>query len=213
VNAPHPDVDELADLAEGLLESSRAATLETHVHGCTGCAGLLDAVRAVPALLADIPTPPMPPEAAGRLEAVLRAEATRRTEEAGAHAVPPTPLAAPRPAGTWSGRLRGLAAAAAVLAVLGGAVSLLGSQGSLSTSESAGSGAAEDSVQMEREAAEDKVAGAAGSARPNSPSASDLAVVARRLQAQQRKAAVQEWPHFTATAGAVQGLRAGMAAS
>lgn len=211
MNAPHPDVDELADLAEGLLEPNRSADIETHVHGCTDCAGLLAAVRAVPTLLADIPSPAMPPEAAERLEALLRAEATRRSEEAEAHAVPPTPLAARRPAGTWGARLRGLAAAAAAVAVLGGAVSLLGSQGSLSTSESADSSAEGGGVQMERE--KDGVAGRIESARPDGQAASDLAVVARRLQARQQNDGAEGWTPLTATAGAVQGLRAGMAAS
>ncbi|MGW4898167.1 hypothetical protein ACWEQL_38885, partial [Kitasatospora sp. NPDC004240] len=72
----HPDVDELADLAEGLVEDAATAdALQRHLAGCADCRGTTDALGEVRALLGAAETPPMPQDVAARLDATLAAEA------------------------------------------------------------------------------------------------------------------------------------------
>lgn len=224
MNASHPDIDELSELAEGLLPPSRAAELEAHLGACSDCTELLTAVRAVPALLADVPAPPIPTSVAARLDSVLRAESARRTadadpdESADTDAPPaaPTRIAKRRPRGTWGERhprLRVAAAAAATVAALGGGVALVGSQLS-STGGSAQSTSAGGAEQMDRSVEEDAVRGQAQSARAREEAyAAKLDALTRRLKARQDAKGVEVAPPLAAAAAAVHGLRIGMAAS
>ncbi|MFF2046029.1 hypothetical protein ACFVVX_36970 [Kitasatospora sp. NPDC058170] len=73
---PHPSVDELADLAEGLVESAGTAeTLRRHLAGCAECRETAEALAEVQALLGDAEAPPMPADVAERLDAALAAAA------------------------------------------------------------------------------------------------------------------------------------------
>ncbi|MFD8787963.1 hypothetical protein [Kitasatospora sp. NPDC059599] len=68
----HPPVEQLADLAEGLVESPGAVTaLRRHLDGCAECRDTVDALVEVQALLGDVETPPMPADVAARLDAAL----------------------------------------------------------------------------------------------------------------------------------------------
>ncbi|MQS13198.1 hypothetical protein F7Q99_13125 [Streptomyces kaniharaensis] len=108
----HPPTDQLADLAEGLIDDADAAeALHRHLAGCAECRETADALREVQALLGEVETPPMPADVAARLDAALadeqasRAEARReaadRPQEApGRTAGAPTPAAPSRPATT-----------------------------------------------------------------------------------------------------------------
>ncbi|MFF9642760.1 anti-sigma factor family protein [Kitasatospora aureofaciens] len=83
----HPSVEELADLAEGLVEPAEAArTLHRHLNGCAECRETADALAEVQALLGAVEPEPVPADVAARLDAAL-AEAARtetaRTEAAG----------------------------------------------------------------------------------------------------------------------------------
>jgi anti-sigma factor RsiW len=228
VNAPHPDIDELSDLAEELLSPSRTAELEVHLDSCSHCTQLLAAVQAVPALLADVPPPPTPPEVAARLDSVLHAEAAHRTADADEDAgkdvdedtrpSTATPIADRRPTGTWAERhprLRLVAAAAATVAVIGGGGALIGSQGlsggGTADTTSAGSGEQEDRAVQE----ENATGGRAGPppTREDAYSA-ELDATARRLEARQGTNGSQAGPpNLTAAAASVHGLRVGMAGS
>lgn len=220
MNAPHPHIDELADLAEELLPPDRTAELEAHLGGCSDCTRLLAAVRAVPALLADVPSPRIPSEVAARLDSVLHAAAARRTADADADTGPqpvPPPIARRRRTRPWGERhphLRVAAAAAATVAVLGGGVALVGSQ-VLSTGGSAESTSAGGAGQADREVEENSVRGQAESAPTRDEAyAKKLDAVAERLKARQDAAdGVAIRPPLTAAAASVHGLRVGMAAS
>ncbi|MFJ3219724.1 hypothetical protein ACIPLC_27885 [Kitasatospora sp. NPDC086801] len=79
----HPSVDELADLAEGLIESADdARTLHRHLAGCAECRETADALGEVQALLGAVETPPMPADVAARLDAALAAASPAATAEA-----------------------------------------------------------------------------------------------------------------------------------
>ncbi|MFD4895554.1 hypothetical protein ACFWNL_34870, partial [Kitasatospora sp. NPDC058397] len=78
----HPSVDELADLAEGLVESADAArTLRRHLDDCAECRETADALGEVQALLGAVEAPPMPADIAARLDAALGAAAASAAEE------------------------------------------------------------------------------------------------------------------------------------
>ena len=87
---PHPSIDDLADLAEGLTESHTAArALRDHLAGCPECRDTLDALTEVQDLLGSVETPAMPADVARRLNAALAAEAAApRTPAATAHPDP-----------------------------------------------------------------------------------------------------------------------------
>ncbi|MFI9360151.1 anti-sigma factor family protein [Kitasatospora sp. NPDC053057] len=73
----HPSVEELADLAEGLVEPAEAArALHRHLDGCAECRETADALAEVQALLGAVEPEPMPADVAARLDAAL-AEAAR----------------------------------------------------------------------------------------------------------------------------------------
>ncbi|MGW3038707.1 hypothetical protein ACWC9T_01410 [Kitasatospora sp. NPDC001159] len=83
----HPSVEELADLAEGLVEPAEVAgALRRHLDGCAECRETADALAEVQALLGAVEPEPMPADVAARLDAALteaaRTEDTTRTEDA-----------------------------------------------------------------------------------------------------------------------------------
>ncbi|MFF3001426.1 hypothetical protein ACFVTF_01255 [Kitasatospora sp. NPDC057940] len=98
----HPSVDELADLAEGLVESADAArTLRRHLDGCAECRETADALGEVQALLGAVEAPPMPADVAARLDAALAAAAASSTAASASAATEEAenaPLAASRAA-------------------------------------------------------------------------------------------------------------------
>ncbi|CAG7651563.1 anti-sigma factor family protein [Actinacidiphila bryophytorum] len=94
-HGPHPDVMEIADLAEGILPSERAAEIRAHVESCGECGEVLASLQEIRGLLGELPDPePMPADVAARIDAALAAET------AGAAASPHVPretsLPAPR---------------------------------------------------------------------------------------------------------------------
>lgn len=73
---PHPDVMEISDLAEGILQPDRAAEVKTHVASCSVCGEVLVSLREIADLLGELPEPgPMPADVAARIDAALAAEA------------------------------------------------------------------------------------------------------------------------------------------
>lgn len=88
MSTPHRDVDELADLSEGLLGPAHAAEVNSHVVDCADCASTIAEVRRVPALLADLPVPPLPAGVAARIDAALAAQVRERAGQP-AGSVPP----------------------------------------------------------------------------------------------------------------------------
>ncbi|AUY50758.1 zf-HC2 domain-containing protein [Streptomyces sp. CB01881] len=76
---PHPCVDELADLAEGLIGSADdAEALRNHLAGCAECRETAEALAEVQALLGSAEPPAMPADVAARLDAALTAAADER---------------------------------------------------------------------------------------------------------------------------------------
>jgi hypothetical protein len=75
VSAAHLDYDTLADLAEGLLDESRAASADAHLVSCAVCRDRSAEIADVSLLLADAPVPPMSAELAARIDEALAAEA------------------------------------------------------------------------------------------------------------------------------------------
>ena len=71
MNRQHLSVDELADAAEGSLDSERAAFAESHIAGCSDCQAQSEALREVTASLRAEPVPPMPQEVFRRLNDVI----------------------------------------------------------------------------------------------------------------------------------------------
>ncbi|MEU9058172.1 hypothetical protein AB0D13_04535 [Streptomyces sp. NPDC048430] len=105
--AQHPDVSEISDLTEGLLQPSREAELRRHIDACEECADIHSSLEEIRALLGEgAPLPErMPDDVADRIDAALASEAANAAEAPTAG----TPVsretgadgstAAPRPAG------------------------------------------------------------------------------------------------------------------
>lgn len=74
----HPDVVDLAEYAEGLLDAARQADIDHHVRGCPDCAATLSDLAGLPQTLAAAPVPPLPPDVAERLDRAIAAEAQAR---------------------------------------------------------------------------------------------------------------------------------------
>ncbi|HEX6470365.1 MAG TPA: hypothetical protein VF069_14805 [Streptosporangiaceae bacterium] len=108
MSAAHLDYDTLAELAEGLLPESQAASADAHLADCAECRAKSAEIADVTRLLADVPVPPMPAELASRIDEALAAAA--------AASGPVVSLDSRR------GRRRAwvLSAAAAVVVVVGG---------------------------------------------------------------------------------------------
>ncbi|WBB57911.1 hypothetical protein O7599_19770 [Streptomyces sp. WMMC500] len=100
----HPEVEELADLAEGLTSPARSQDLHRHLDGCATCREIREALDGVRGLLGSLPEPaPMPSEVAGRIDAALAAEARYAVDASAADvsretASPDTHVPAPREA-------------------------------------------------------------------------------------------------------------------
>ncbi|MFJ9946376.1 hypothetical protein [Kitasatospora sp. NPDC091207] len=78
----HPSVDELADLAEELVEPDAARALRRHLDGCADCRDTAEALAELGTLLGEVPAPAMPADVAARLDAALAAAAAE-TDAAG----------------------------------------------------------------------------------------------------------------------------------
>ncbi|MFJ8431799.1 zf-HC2 domain-containing protein [Kitasatospora sp. NPDC094019] len=90
---PHPSVDELADLAEDLLDPAGAEALREHLAGCADCRETVDALTEVRTLLGGTEPPALPADVAARIDAALAAEAATAVPAASGPAA--TPTAAP----------------------------------------------------------------------------------------------------------------------
>lgn len=53
----HPDVSEIADLAEGLLAPSRAVEMQQHIDACSLCSDVRDSLQEIQELLTTVPGP------------------------------------------------------------------------------------------------------------------------------------------------------------
>ena len=106
--AAHLDYDTLADLAEGLLPDTRAASADAHLAGCAECRDRSAEIADVTRLLTEAPMPPMPAELASRIDQAIAAEA--------ASSGPVVSLDSRR----GRRRIRILSAAAAAVVVVGG---------------------------------------------------------------------------------------------
>ncbi|PPS85125.1 anti-sigma factor family protein [Streptomyces sp. MH60] len=71
----HPDVAEIADLAEGILPSARTADVRQHLENCALCADVYASLGEIQGLLGALPSPDrMPDDVAARIDAALAAE-------------------------------------------------------------------------------------------------------------------------------------------
>ncbi|WP_399941007.1 anti-sigma factor family protein [Streptomyces sp. BBFR25] len=71
----HPDVAEIADLAEGILPTARTADVRQHLESCALCADVYASLGEIQGLLGTLPAPPpMPDDVAARIDAALAAE-------------------------------------------------------------------------------------------------------------------------------------------
>jgi anti-sigma factor RsiW len=134
----HLDYDTLADLAEGLLSESRAASADAHLASCAECQDRSAEISDVSRLLAETPAPPMPAELASRIDAALAAEA--------ATSGPVVSLEAHR----HRRRLRVLSVAAATAVVVGGGALVGYSVLNGSVSTDSGSGSAQSPALQDR---------------------------------------------------------------
>ncbi|MFD0683960.1 anti-sigma factor family protein [Actinomadura fibrosa] len=74
MNPAHLDYDILADLAEGLLEDDRAASVNAHLDTCAECRDRSADLADVSRILAEAPVPSMPAELAERIDTAIAAE-------------------------------------------------------------------------------------------------------------------------------------------
>ena len=144
----HLDTDVLAEFRAGLITGRRGARITAHLAGCDRCTALDDQLAGVSVLLASVPAPAMPDSVARRLDTVLAAEVTRRDNAERARGDGTAESPAPRrPGGNRGFRLltlRVLAPAAAVVVLAAGGYGLsrlVGPEGQVTASSSAGSAA------------------------------------------------------------------------
>ncbi|MFF6802527.1 anti-sigma factor family protein [Streptomyces sp. NPDC012616] len=72
----HPDVAEISDLTEGLLDPARSAAVRRHLDTCMLCADVHASLEEIQDLLGSQPEPPrMPDDVTRRIDAALAAEA------------------------------------------------------------------------------------------------------------------------------------------
>jgi anti-sigma factor RsiW len=143
----HLDLDQLADLDEGLLEPTRTEEATEHLAGCAQCRdrrSTLDAVRR--SLAAAPPVGPLPPAVADRVDEALRAAALEPADEP-ADATPvaaPTVMPSPRPA-TGPRGMRWLQAAAVIVLLLAvGGIGISAFVGSTSSDNAASGGSGDN---------------------------------------------------------------------
>lgn len=74
MNPAHYDYETLADLAEGLLEENRAASVNAHLDTCAECRERSADLADVSRILAEAPVPSMPAELASRIDSAIAAE-------------------------------------------------------------------------------------------------------------------------------------------
>jgi hypothetical protein len=144
----HLDTDVLAEFRAGLITGRRGARIIAHLAGCDLCTALDDQLAGVSVLLASVPAPATPDSVARRLDTVLAAEVTRRDNAERARGDGAAESPAPRrPGGSRGFRLltlRVLAPAAAVVVLAAGGYGLsrlVGPEGQMTASSSAGSAA------------------------------------------------------------------------
>jgi hypothetical protein len=144
----HLDTDVLAEFRAGLITGRRRARITAHLAGCDRCTALDDQLAGVSVLLASVPAPAMPDSLARRLDTVLAAEVAGRDHAERARGEGAAESPAPRrPGGNRGFRLltlRVLAPAAAVVVLAAGAYGLsrlVGPEGQMTVSSSAGSAA------------------------------------------------------------------------
>ncbi|MEV0532994.1 zf-HC2 domain-containing protein [Kitasatospora sp. NPDC050463] len=106
----HPSVDELADLAEDLVEPATAEELRRHLDGCADCRGTAEALAEIGTLLGEVPAPAMPADVAARLDAALAAAAGADATDRATSG--PTAPQGPHRGTTSPGPLRGPTSAA-----------------------------------------------------------------------------------------------------
>jgi anti-sigma factor RsiW len=133
----HPSVDDLADLAEGLLADQRLQAVSAHLATCGDCAAAAAALDEVRVMLADAGSvaEPMPQSVSAALDAALRRASAERA--AGVTSLTGRRSAARPRARRWA-VLAGAAAAVVVLGYVG--ASLLHGGGGGDTTSSADSG-------------------------------------------------------------------------
>ncbi|HYJ66831.1 MAG TPA: hypothetical protein VEX15_04135 [Nocardioidaceae bacterium] len=135
-SARHPDVVDLAEYAEGILDTSRRQSVEGHVRDCADCSAVLAELAGLTQTLAQAPISPMPDDVAARLDRVVAAEATARASTwSGTAKV--TPIRRTR---RW---LAPLASAAAVIAAIAIAVPALDTSDDSAQDESSGDSTSE----------------------------------------------------------------------
>ncbi|MFF4822077.1 anti-sigma factor family protein [Streptomyces sp. NPDC001312] len=130
--AGHPDVTEISDLTEGLLDPSRAEDLQRHLDECELCADVHASLTEIRDLLGTLPdVPAMPADVADRIDAALAAEApvTGPPVTGGARVSRETsavdrPSRHPRASSTGPGRKTGTRRGRRRVAVLGSVVAL-----------------------------------------------------------------------------------------
>lgn len=100
--AGHPEVDEIADLAEGLLLPPRSADVERHLDGCGLCSDVRASLEEIRGLLDAVPEPAhMPADVVDRIDAALAAEGRVSRETS---LQPPLALSASLPSDRPAGR-------------------------------------------------------------------------------------------------------------
>ncbi|MCX3063735.1 anti-sigma factor family protein [Streptomyces beihaiensis] len=99
--AEHPEVEELSDLAEGLLSPSRTSTVREHLDGCALCADVYASLAEIRSSLGTLPGPPrMPDDIARRIDAALAAEAFLDALAPGEQSEPEAPASVSRETST-----------------------------------------------------------------------------------------------------------------
>ncbi|MFF8730047.1 hypothetical protein ACF073_26735 [Streptomyces sp. NPDC015171] len=103
--AGHPDVEEIADLTEGLLSTDRSRDVRQHLDSCASCADVHASLEEIRGLLGSgLEAEPMPADVAARVDAALAAEAPPGDSHGDrGHVSRETPVTAPRPAGRPQG--------------------------------------------------------------------------------------------------------------
>lgn len=76
MNGSHPDVDTLAEAAEGVLSASEAEQVRVHLSECAACVERVQALADVTSALGALPRPTMPEDVATRLDAALLSAAS-----------------------------------------------------------------------------------------------------------------------------------------
>lgn len=161
----HFNAGELASYRAGTVSDGKAARISAHLSTCIQCADIHSGLADVSRLLASYPAPPMPETLTQRLQGAIAAEAAHRVAASALRVAGPaatgdgSPLPIPgrpdlpkrgsRPArrprtGVWASPLlvRGLAAAGALVLLVGGGILLANQRGVGTSSTVAGQGTA-----------------------------------------------------------------------